>query len=132
MRIRRIEAATFDRMMPSMEEDPTDSSGTQVRVPKNHDNAMARAFERDFKAFDNIRRYSTPIERAYHKGIAELIKLQKERKKPEIGFVSQPAGSRAAALEAATPISAAPAPFVNDKPVINVLKDVPLPHYGKV
>jgi hypothetical protein len=50
---------------------------------------MVLAFEQFHKAFDNIRRYSTPIERAYHAAIAELAKLQKERKKSEIGSVSQ-------------------------------------------
>ena len=55
----------------------------------NHKVAMLRAFLDNTKEFDNLRRYATPIERAYHNAIAELTKLQKQREIHEIGSVSQ-------------------------------------------
>src|SRR6185295_18809039 len=105
---------------------------TQVRAPENHENAMVRAFEGQMKAFDNIRRYSTPIERAYHRAIADLTKLQKERKKSEIGSVSKSAPAPAPAPEIETPISVDSGPLPHYEPVINAIKNEPLPHYGKV
>ena len=36
---------------------------------------MLRAFLDNTKEFDNLRRYATSIERAYHNAIAELTKL---------------------------------------------------------
>jgi hypothetical protein len=93
---------------------------------------MTRAFHANAKAFDNLRRYTTPIERAYHRAIAELTKLQKERKKSEIGSVSQPAPAPAPALEIVTGISPDSMPPQRYETVINTLKDDPLPHYGKV
>ena len=96
MRVRRMEAATFERWMPSLQQQeaqPLQSAGqegiTVCRAPENHDHAMVVAFEKFNKAFDNLRRYTTPIERAYHNAIAELTKLQKQRKIQEIGSVSQ-------------------------------------------
>jgi hypothetical protein len=90
LRVRRLEAATFDYMMPSLDPIAPAGPGASVkRPPANHDEAMAQAFHANAKAFDNVRRYATAIERAYHNAIAELIKLQKERKKTEIGSVSQ-------------------------------------------
>jgi hypothetical protein len=84
-----------------------------MRTLANHDDAMARAFHENAKAFDNLRRYTTPIERAYHNAIAELTKLQKERKKSEIGSVSQTPESRKIFSASATPLAVqneAPAP----------------------
>ena len=42
-------------------------------------------------------RYQTAADRAFHKAHAELLKLQKERKNVEIGFVSENAGEAPAA-----------------------------------
>src|SRR6185369_573860 len=90
MRVRRMEAATFERWMPSLQQQtqPPQPAGrdgiTVTRAPENHDHAMVVAFEKFNKAFDNLRRYTTPIERAYHNAIAELTKLQKQRKIQEI------------------------------------------------
>jgi hypothetical protein len=90
MRIRRIEAATFECFMPSLEQAAPPHPGASVkRAPSNHDESMAQAFHNNAKAFDNLRRYSTSIERAQHKAISELLKLQKQRKIQEIGSVSQ-------------------------------------------
>jgi hypothetical protein len=90
LRVRRLEAATFDYMMPSLDRIAPAGPGASVkRPPANHDEAMAQAFHANAKAFENIRRYATTIERAYHNAINELVKLQKERKKSEIGSVSQ-------------------------------------------
>jgi hypothetical protein len=88
-RVRRLEVATFEWMMPTLEASPVIPGACHMRTLANHDDAMARAFHENAKAFDNLRRYTTPIERAYHNAIAELTKLQKERKKSEIGSVSQ-------------------------------------------
>jgi hypothetical protein len=109
MRVRRLEAATFDRLMPSIEQQQQQGRVIVVRAPKNHDNAMAAAFDKFNKAFDNLRRYTTPIERAYHNAIAELAKLQKQRKIQEIGSVSQKVQTATAEprfLEATEPIQA--------------------------
>jgi len=92
LRVRRLEAATFEYMMPSLEQiAPVYPSGSVKRPPASHDEAMAQAFHANAKAFENIRRYATSIERAYHNAIAQLRMLQKERKKSEIGSVSQSA-----------------------------------------
>ncbi len=77
--------------MPSLVPAPPTAPGkSRMRTPADHDEAMARAFRDNAKAFDNLRRYATPIERAYHNAIAKLTKLKKQRKNSEIGFVSQP------------------------------------------
>ena len=102
LRVRRLEAATFDYMMPSLERIAPIVPGASVkRCPQTDDKAMAQAFHANAKAFDNVRRYATSIERAYHNSIAELLKLQKERKKSEIGSVSQKPQS----LSAGEPLS---------------------------
>ena len=46
------------------------------------------AFLANEKQFDNIRRYATTIENAYHRAIEQLRRLQRDRKQ-EDGFVSQ-------------------------------------------
>ena len=90
MRVRRLEATMFSKMMPKLEsERPAVPGVTKLRAPANHDEAMLRAFLNNTKEFDNLRRYATPIERAYHNAIAELTKLQKQRRIQEIGSVSQ-------------------------------------------
>ena len=90
MRIRRLETVMFAKMMPSLEpRRPAIPGTTQLRVPAKHEDAMLRAFLDNTKDFDNLRRYTTPIERAYHNAIAELTKLQNQRKLQEIGSVSQ-------------------------------------------
>jgi hypothetical protein len=76
--------------MPSLEQAAPSYPGASVRkAPSNHDESMAQAFHGNAKAFDNLRRYSTSIERACHNAINELLKLQKQRKIAEIGSVSQ-------------------------------------------
>jgi len=110
MRVRRMEAATFERWMPSLEQQaqPPQPAGregiTVTRAPENHDHAMVVAFEKFNKAFDNLRRYTTPIERAYHNAIAELTKLQKQRKIQEIGSVSQKPQNDPEAAELPKPV----------------------------
>jgi hypothetical protein len=50
------------------------------------------AFLANDKQFDNIRRYATSIENAYHRSIEQLRRIQKDRKKERaqpVGFVSQ-------------------------------------------
>jgi hypothetical protein len=90
MRVRRIEAATFEYLMPSLEQAAAAHPGASVkRAPANHDQSIAQAFLENAKAFDNVRRYATSIERTFHTALAELQKLQKERKNSESGSVSQ-------------------------------------------
>jgi hypothetical protein len=90
MRVRRIEAATFEYLMPSLEQAaPAHPEASVKRAPANHDHAMAQAFLENAKAFDNVRRYATSIERTFHAALAELQKLQKQRRNSEIGSVSQ-------------------------------------------
>jgi hypothetical protein len=108
MRVRRLETATFEAFMPSLDElpieepQPGQEQPTRMRAPETHDSALAQAFHNNAKAFDNLRRYATPIERAYHKAIAELTTLQKQRKNSEIGSVSQkPESGRMTAASAA-------------------------------
>ncbi len=110
LRVRRLEAATFDYMMPSLDRIAPAGPGASVkRPPANHAEAMAQAFHANAKAFDNVRRYATAIERAYHNAITELIKLQKERKKTEIGSVSQkPQSPNPAAPPSAPSVESAP------------------------
>jgi hypothetical protein len=57
-------------------------------------------------------RYQTAADRAFHKAHAELVKVQKERKKSEIGFVLQNTEKPVAASEqpAPTPAKTAPKP----------------------
>ena len=110
MRVRRIEAALFTRMMPSLNPGPPVLPGTtRHKVPANHEAAMLRAFQDHTRDFDNLRRYTTPIERAYHNAIAELTKLQKQRKITEIGSVSQSSKQ--------PPATNAPAPELMEKPI---------------
>lgn len=69
MRVRRLETAMFEKMMPSLEpRRPAIPGTTQLRVPANHDQAMLRAFER---------------------AMAETTKLRKQRTIQGIGSVSQ-------------------------------------------
>ena len=90
MRVRRLETAMFTKMMPSLEPRRPAIPGTaHLRVPANHEVAMLSAFLDNTKEFDNLRRYTTPIERAYHNAIAEITKLQKQRTIQQIGSVSQ-------------------------------------------
>jgi hypothetical protein len=90
MRARRIETATFEYLMPSLEQAaPACPEASVKRAPANHDQAMAQAFLENAKAFDNMRRYATSIERAFHAALLELQKLQKQRKNSEIGSVSK-------------------------------------------
>jgi hypothetical protein len=100
MRVRRIEAATFEYLMPSLEQAAPAHPGASIkRAPANHDHAMAQAFLENAKAFDNMRRYATSIERAFHAALAELQRLQ--RRNSEIGSVSQKEFSAHSALNSA-------------------------------
>lgn len=79
MRARRLEAALFTSRMPGFEPKPSAQPGvTHRNVPANPEVAMLRAFFDNAKEFDNLRRYTTPIERAFLNAIAELTKLQKK------------------------------------------------------
>lgn len=89
-RARRLEAALFIHAMPSLEPSTPAYPGAMcLRTPANPEVAMVTGFLDHTKEFDNLRRYTTPIERAYHNAIAELTRLQKQRKINEIGSVSQ-------------------------------------------
>ena len=55
------------------------SGGADPIIPFNAESAR----------FDNIRRYMTTIERAYHRAIAQLEKTQAIRAANSVGFVSQ-------------------------------------------
>jgi hypothetical protein len=135
MRVRRLEAATFESFMPRLQ--PSASSfqpRSPDRPPADDGKAMMRAFHENAKAFDNLRRYATPIERAYHNAIAELTKLQKERKKCEIGSVSQspaapePSSAREQAFHSPSAVSE----FSSSAAATQSSGNVPLPHYAKV
>ena len=73
-RARRVEVQLYDRNIPNGP-DP--------------DAALAECFHANSREFDKLRRYTTTIERSYYRALTELRKLQKERKKPAIGSVSQ-------------------------------------------
>jgi hypothetical protein len=135
MRVRRLEAATFEVFMPRIQ--PSASSfqpRSPERPPTDDGKAMMRAFHENAKAFDNLRRYATPIERAYHNTIAELTKLQKERKKSEIGSVSQsPAAPESAPLpERAFQGNSIHVQSSSFAAAAKASENVPLPHYAKV
>jgi len=97
-RARRIETASFHAFMPNLEASPKAAKGGRTEMlPTDPDEAAATAFHVNAKAFDNLRRYETTIERSYYRAITELRKLQTERRRqqqpepasPPIGFVSQ-------------------------------------------
>jgi hypothetical protein len=104
-RARRVETASFNRFMPALNSTPKFIGRNPEPNPIDADDAMATAFHSNSKAFDNLRRYETTIERSYYKAMAELRKLQAERRQLEpvqpIGFVSQkPAAVKEPAGEA--------------------------------
>ena len=74
LRARRIEILLFES---NMQDGP------------DPDAALAASFHANNREFDKLRRYTTTIERSYYRAITELRKLQKQRKKSEIGSVSQ-------------------------------------------
>src|SRR6185295_1511958 len=83
------------RFMPNLEGTPrTGRNGRTEIVPVDPDEALAIAFHTNTQAFDNLRRHEAAISRSYYKAMAELRKLQQERRAeaPEepIGFVLQP------------------------------------------
>jgi hypothetical protein len=63
-------------------------------------------------------RYQTAADRAFHKAHSELLKIQKERKKLEIGFVSQDAeeapADPAAGAETSCPEAAPQVPATSE------------------
>jgi hypothetical protein len=65
------------------------------------------ALPQDFSTF---LRYQANADRAFHKAHADLLKIQKERKNSEIGFVSEPAEELAAESIVDPGESALPAP----------------------
>ena len=75
--------------MPDQQAAPAYPGGSVKRAPSNYDESMVHAFHDNARAFDNLRRYATSIERAQHSAISELLKLQKQRRIQEIGSVSQ-------------------------------------------
>ncbi len=94
-RARRVETASFNAFMPNLQATPKSVQGGRIQMlPTDPDEAMAAAFHANAKAFDNLRRYETAIERSYYKAIAELRKIQTERREQQrqaqsIGSVSQ-------------------------------------------
>ena len=62
---------------------------TDMRNGPDPDAALAECFHANAREFDNLRRHTTAIERGYYRALTQLAKLQKERKKSTIGFVSQ-------------------------------------------
>jgi hypothetical protein len=78
LRARRIEASMFDNVICEAADETA-------------------AFLANDKHFDNIRRYATSIENAYHRAMEQLRKLQKERKlelAPPARLVSQSTASQ--------------------------------------
>ncbi|MEO8130613.1 MAG: hypothetical protein ABJF23_05860 [Bryobacteraceae bacterium] len=87
MRVRRIETRTYEQYMAVIEK--LSAAGLSKSSP-DPDSTLAGCFHQNSAQFDNIRRYEAGIERSYYRAIAELRKLQTQRKKAEIGSVSQP------------------------------------------
>ena len=85
MRVRRVETRTYDNYILVAEK--LNAAGIAKCSP-DPDDQLTACFHSNSKQFDNIRRYETTIERSYYRAITELRKLQKERKKTEIGSVS--------------------------------------------
>lgn len=89
-RARRVETASYHSFMPNLQATPKAVNGRIEMLLTDPDEAMAAAFHANAKAFDNLRRYETTIERSYYKAIAELRKLQAERRERQpTGSVSQ-------------------------------------------
>ena len=90
-RARRVETASYQAFMPNLQATPKAVQGGRIEMlPTDPDEATAAAFHANAKAFDNLRRYETAIERSYYKAMAELRKLQAERREQQpTGSVSQ-------------------------------------------
>ena len=86
MRVRPIETRTYDNYILVAEK--LNAAGI-AKCSADPDDQITHCFHSSSEQFDNIRRYETTIERSYYRAITELRKLQKERKKTEIGSVSQ-------------------------------------------
>jgi hypothetical protein len=82
MRARRVETRTYEAFIQS------------TNTSEDPDARVADCFHSNAKQFDNLRRYETTIERSYYRAMTELRKLQKERRKSELGSVSQNAKSQ--------------------------------------
>jgi hypothetical protein len=78
IRARRVETTSFEQFI------------LPLSVITDPDEAITTAFHENSKAFDNLRRYETTIERSYYKAMTELRTLQTERRKLE---QSKPIGS---------------------------------------
>ena len=95
MRVRRVETRTYDNDILVAEK----LNAAVAKCSPDPDGQLTQCFHSSSKQSDHIRRYETTIERSYYRAITELRKLQKERKKTEIGSVSQkPATSIRAAI----------------------------------
>ena len=111
-RARRVETASFQAFMPNLQATPKVVKGGRIEMlPTDPDEAMAAAFHANAKAFDNLRRYETAIERSYYKAIAELRKLQAERRQQQ----SHPTGS--VSQKQPEPVKQ-PAPYQNVAPML--------------
>ena len=86
MQVPRVETRTYDNY--TLVAEKLNAAGISKCSPDPDDQVTA-CFHSSSKQFDNIHRYETTIERSYYRAITELRKLQKERKKTEIGSVSQ-------------------------------------------
>jgi hypothetical protein len=100
-RARRVETASFKQFI------------LPLTTTTDPDEAIATAFHENSKAFDNLRRYETTIERSYYKALTELRNLQTERRKLEqskpIGSVSQ---KQPSVISAASALNQSEAPMV--------------------
>lgn len=91
-RARRVETAGYHTFMSTLQGTSTAAQRGRIKMRAiDYDELMAAAFHANAKAFDNLRRYETAIERSYYKAMAELRKLQAERRQQQ--QQSQPTGS---------------------------------------
>jgi hypothetical protein len=106
LRARRIEAGMYDSVLCEAADETA-------------------AFLANEKQFDNIRRYATSIENAYHRAIEQLRRLQRDRKQDD-GFVSQPAKTarRVVSIQRSIPDEASTSPRL---PSEQCLSSDPLP-----
>src|SRR6266540_590387 len=88
-RCRNIEHRLFSVHTSIFGTDPDPDEKNVLRAHTDPDAALLRAWQKQSEELEKLRRYSTTIERTYFRAIDTLVKLQKERKKSEIGFASQ-------------------------------------------
>src|SRR4051812_30452873 len=88
-RTRKIEHRLFSVYTSIFGTDPEPDDKNVLRAHTDPDAALLRAWQKQSDELEKLRRYATTIERTYFRAIDTLVKLQKERKKSEIGFASQ-------------------------------------------